>query len=177
LAHRAYGLAWSDSGWAGGGGEVGLTPQTKMKKKSPIKDKPLRYVGQSLDEKINQLISEDAIPYVVVSIMMLYLAGYEWYRYFKSPPPSPKMMSIIALSFVIFSFYKVRKINKKVKAMKLGRVGERVVGQYLENLREKGHRIFHDLLAENFNLDHYGGPQKLDNMLSYRSLTIQGDDR
>jgi hypothetical protein len=43
---------------------------------------------------------------------------------------------------------------KQVKFIKQGRDGERAVGQYLENLREKGHRIFHDLLGDNFNLDH-----------------------
>jgi len=30
----------------------------KQKKKSPIKEKPLRYVGQSLDERINKLLKE-----------------------------------------------------------------------------------------------------------------------
>jgi hypothetical protein len=43
---------------------------------------------------------------------------------------------------------------KKVKHMKLGRYGERVVGQYLESLREIGCHIYHDIMGENFNVDH-----------------------
>lgn len=125
-----------------------------MKKKSPIKDKPLRYVGQSLDERIHKLINEDAVPYLLSCLLIVYLAGYEWWRYYKNPPPSPKAITFIASLFIIFCVYKVRKIMKKVKAIKLGRDGERAVGQYLDNLREKGHRIFHDLLGDNFNLDH-----------------------
>lgn len=125
-----------------------------MNKKSPIKDKPLRYVGQSLDERIQKLINEDALPYVMASFFMVCFAGYEWWRYFRDPPPSPKIMTFVASLFVIFCIYKMRKTLKEVKAAKLGRDGERAVGQYLEHLREKGHRIFHDLLGDNFNLDH-----------------------
>jgi hypothetical protein len=126
----------------------------KHKKKSPIKDKPLRYVGQSLDERIHKLINEEVLPYLATGFMMVCLAGYEWWRYFKSPYPDPITVTFIALIFILFSMYKVKKITKEVKAIKLGRDGERAVGQYLENLREKGHRIFHDLLGDNFNLDH-----------------------
>jgi hypothetical protein len=43
---------------------------------------------------------------------------------------------------------------KKVRMLKLGRDGEKEVGQYLDMLREKGYRVFHDLLGEGFNVDH-----------------------
>jgi hypothetical protein len=36
----------------------------------------------------------------------------------------------------------------------LGRDGERVVGQFLDGLRVNGARIFHDIPAGGFNLDH-----------------------
>jgi hypothetical protein len=36
----------------------------------------------------------------------------------------------------------------------LGRDGERVVGQFLDGLRVNGARIFHDVPAQGFNLDH-----------------------
>lgn len=126
----------------------------KQKKKSPIKDKPLRYVGQSLDERINKLINEDAVPYLMATFLLVYLAGYEWWRYFRNPPPFPKTVTFVAVMFFLFCVYRLRKILKEVKAIKLGRDGERAVGQYLENLRENGHRIFHDLVGDNFNLDH-----------------------
>lgn len=125
-----------------------------MKKKSPIKDKPLRYVGQSLDESIHKLINEEALPYILTCFFLVFWAGYEWWRYYRNPPPSPKTVTFVASLFIIFSIYRVRKIQKKIRAVKLGRDGERVVGQYLEGLREKGYRIFHDLLGDNFNLDH-----------------------
>ena len=126
----------------------------KQSKKSPLKDKPLRYVGQSLDEQIDKLINEDAAPYVLICFFIVYWAGYEWWRYFKHPPPSPILATFFAVLVVLFSVYRIRKILKKVKKLKLGRDGERAVGQFLDDLRGNGHRIFHDIIGENFNIDH-----------------------
>jgi len=160
-------------------------------KKSPLKDKPLRYVGQSLDEEINKLISEDAASYLFACGLMIILAGNEWWRYFRHLELSPRLYTVLAAIFICFSFYKIRKILKKVKSLKLGRDGERAVGQYLESLRENGCRIFHDLLGENFNLDHviisqkgifvvetktYSKPAKGEPSISFdgKSLQIKG---
>jgi len=132
----------------------------KENKKSPLKDKPLRYVGQSLDEEIDRLLYDKGLFYILVSFCMIILAVLEWYRYFLNPKPSPIIHTVIAIITVCFTFYKVRKILKKVKSLKLGRDGERAVGQYLELLRENGYRVFHDLVAESFNIDHVIVSQK-----------------
>jgi Nuclease-related domain len=42
----------------------------------------------------------------------------------------------------------------RLRALKLGRDGEKAVGQFLDRLRERGYRIFHDVSGGNFNLDH-----------------------
>jgi len=126
----------------------------KSNKKSPIKDRPLRYTGQSLDEEIDELINDKALLYVVVSLFVIILAIVEWLRFFLKNPPAPITYTFLAFIITLFSFFKIRKIYKKIKSVKLGRDGERVVGQFLESLREKGHRVFHDLIGDNFNLDH-----------------------
>jgi hypothetical protein len=41
-----------------------------------------------------------------------------------------------------------------IKNLRQGRDGERYVGQMLEQLREKGYRVFHDISGEGFNIDH-----------------------
>jgi hypothetical protein len=38
--------------------------------------------------------------------------------------------------------------------LKQGIEGEKVVGQFLERLRESGYHIFHDLIGSGFNVDH-----------------------
>jgi hypothetical protein len=55
---------------------------------------------------------------------------------------------------IIVCAYKVVKIRRRLSALRLGRDGEKAVGQYLELLREKGCCVFHDIVGDNFNLDH-----------------------
>lgn len=123
-------------------------------RKSPIKVKPLRYSGQSLDEALDKLLNEKAMNYVVVFCLVSVLAIGEWLRYYNNNPPSPKTITALALIVAVVSFYKVREIRKQVRLIRQGRDGERNVGECLDNLREDGHRVFHDLIGDNFNLDH-----------------------
>lgn len=125
-----------------------------MNNKSPIKAKTLRHYGQSLDERIDTLVYDNAIFYMMVTIMFVVMAGREWWVYYKDLPPSPKLMTFIASIAVVVTFYKTRKILKEVKQLRQGRDGERAVGQYLESFREKGYKIFHDIVGDDFNLDH-----------------------
>ena len=126
----------------------------KQKKKSPLKGKPLRYAGQSLDERIKNLFEDDILPYLMMCVFFGYAAVNEWIRFFWNTPPSPILITVLAVVISLFFVYKIRKNLKKIKAIQLGRDGERIIGQYLETLREKGHRIFHDILGDDFNIDH-----------------------
>ncbi|TAL28347.1 MAG: NERD domain-containing protein [Nitrospirae bacterium] len=124
------------------------------KKRSPLKNKPLRYAGKSIDEQIDKLINDNAVLYLVISLLSIAIAGFEWIRFYINNPPSPKMMTFLAFVVILFSYYKIKKISREVKRLKLGREGERVVGEHLDMLREKGYKIFHDIVGENFNIDH-----------------------
>ena len=55
---------------------------------------------------------------------------------------------------MIYSIYKVQKIRPKIHALKVGREGEKVVGQSLEELRSCGAIVLHDIMADGFNVDH-----------------------
>lgn len=125
-----------------------------MNKKSPIKAKTLRHYGQSLDERIDSLVNDKALLYVMYSICFIMLTAKEWIDYYYHISPSPKTMTFTATIVFAFSFYKIRKILREVKNLRQGREGERAVGQYLETFREKGWKIFHDLVGEGFNVDH-----------------------
>jgi len=47
-----------------------------------------------------------------------------------------------------------RGLGPRSRVLKLGRNGERAVGQYLELFRESGCHIFHDIVGDSFNVDH-----------------------
>jgi hypothetical protein len=123
-------------------------------KKSPIIVKPLRYPGQSLDEELDKLINDRAMFYGFASAITITLAALEWLRYYHNTPPTPKLLTFFAFVVTAVSVYKIRKILKQTKLIRQGRDGEKIVAEYLDSLREDGHRIFHDLVGHDFNLDH-----------------------
>ena len=124
-----------------------------IKERSPLKGKPLRNPGQSLDEQIREVTEDLFVPLGFAAFVLL-LAAFEWYRYFRPVAPSPVLYSIGAIGAVLFASYRVWKTWIRLRALKLGRDGEKAVGQFLEALREKGYRVFHDLVGDGFNLDH-----------------------
>ena len=78
----------------------------------------------------------------------------EWYKWYMQAPPSPIWTTILALPFIIYAIYKLIKEKKKIELLKQGRDGEKAVGQYLENFRELGMKVHHDIVGDGFNIDH-----------------------
>ncbi len=126
----------------------------KQKLKSPLKDKPLRNPGQSLDNELSDLLNDDLMGYFITAVFAIVLALLEWHHWYFQLSPSPWTYSIIALIVSCYSAVKIARGFRKAKTLKQGRDGEKAVGQYLENLREKGAKVFHDIPGNNFNLDH-----------------------
>jgi hypothetical protein len=122
--------------------------------KSPLKRKPLRNPGQSVDEYIHNFLTEDIFPYFVAVGIFFAIAILEWYHWATDSPPSPIPITVVAILAFLLIVRKWFAARKKVRELRLGRDGERVVGQYLELLREQGAKVFHDIPGEGFNLDH-----------------------
>ena len=127
---------------------------TEVEKTSPIKVKPLRTAGQSLGEKINDLIADRSMLHAMIMAMALMVAGMEWVRWWTKAPPSPKLLTLLAAGAIAYSWVSLRRLRRKVRSLRLGWEGERVVGELLDSLRAKGFLIFHDIPGSGFNLDH-----------------------
>jgi hypothetical protein len=123
-------------------------------KKSPLKAKPLRNPGQSLDEQLDEIVNEKMLSWLLVIVVMLVMVGLEWQRWYFDTQPNLMGMAVTAMPVIIFSGYRVFVLFYKARSLKLGRDGERVVGQYLEQIRITGDRVFHDIVGDQFNLDH-----------------------
>lgn len=126
----------------------------KPRKKSPIKDKPLRYPGQSLDQQRTKLLDDKLLAPVMVAVFMVALAGLEWWRYYHPRPFNPIMYSLIAILTVAYASWKVWRTIPALRQLRLASEGEKAVGQFLERLREDGYQVFHDLIGTDFNVDH-----------------------
>jgi len=125
----------------------------RQDKRSPLKDRPLRFPGQSLDSEIRKLQIE-IVGYFILAVFLIFVAYSQWVSWYFHAPPQPLIFFVLALIFIAYGCYRVYQIQKRIKNMKLGRDGERHVGQALETLREKGFTVFHDLIGKNFNVDH-----------------------
>lgn len=122
--------------------------------KSPIKDKPLRQPGQSLYEQLQTIAFEKLLGWYVALVFAWILAGLEWFYYLTEAPRSPVWMTIAAVALTLFAFVRGYLLLENARRVKLGMHGEQVVGQYLDGLRGKGYRVFHDLLDSDGQIDH-----------------------
>jgi hypothetical protein len=128
--------------------------QPSPEKHSPIKNPPPRVAGQSLDEELTRLEDEDVTPWLVIATVVTMLAGVEWLRWALDIPPQPGLVSISAVLVIAFCVHKAMSYRRRIRALKLGRDGEREVGAMLEELRAEGCIVLHDIIGDGFNLDH-----------------------
>lgn len=122
--------------------------------KTPLKDKPLHNSGQSSDEYIRDYLDDKILSPMLYAGCMIVLTIMEWYLWFTKSIPNPFPITLVAILASIYAAIKIVTGKKKLQALKLGRDGEIAVGQYLELLREKGAKVFHDIPGDGFNLDH-----------------------
>lgn len=123
-------------------------------KRSPLKERPLRIPGQSLDEQIRDEIQDYIAGPVLFALFIVVFAALEWFRYFRPYAPSPLLYSIVAVIAAGFAAYRSYQFWPRLRALKLARDGETEVGQNLESLRAHGYQVFHDVVGDGFNIDH-----------------------
>jgi len=125
-----------------------------MKSKSPLKDRPLRNPGQSLDEQIQEIINDKLYDYLIFPAFFWAIALLDWLAESRGMPRMPGTYALAAIVFTVFAALRFFPLRRQIRQLKQGRDGEMVVGQYLERLRGMGAHVFHDVLADDFNLDH-----------------------
>jgi hypothetical protein len=122
--------------------------------RSPIKDKPLRMPGQSLEEERTALLENKFETWALMSAFLVAMALFEWFRYFRPLPPQPWLLSLCAVGMLAFATRRYLQIRPRMRQLRQGIEGEKAVGQFLERLRSAGYHVFHDVVGEGFNIDH-----------------------
>jgi hypothetical protein len=125
-----------------------------MSGQSPLKAKPLRLPGESIDKEIDHWVNDKALGTLFAAGCFCFVAYFEWYGYLTHAPRRPVLFTVVAAAAVIFAGWRIWRIRRRVQRLRQGRDGERVVGQFLERLRDGGGQVFHDVPGEGFNLDH-----------------------
>ena len=124
-----------------------------MSTKKELNLRPLRVAGQSTDERLREQ-ADQFWPYLIIATALLLLAITDWQRHWTHSPPSPWVTTFLATAGMACCVWKFVTLRDRTHRLRQGRNGERVVAEQLERLRSQGFYVVHDLVADNFNLDH-----------------------
>ena len=126
----------------------------KSKFRSPLKLRPLRQAGQSLDLLLQDVLAEKLLPWLLVPGLLIVLAIHEWLRVILHAKPSPWTFTVLAVLGSALAAYKIRRAMEEARRIKLGRDGERAVADTLQHLVAQGWQVYHDVPGDGFNIDH-----------------------
>jgi len=122
--------------------------------RSPLKVKPLRLPGQSVDEALEKLVWNELVPHLLFAVIFVILAGFEWFAALTQLPPQPWLFTSLAVAASHYAARRVVRLRAQIRCMALGRDGERIVAEELDKLRAAGAEVIHDVPAPGFNIDH-----------------------
>jgi len=126
----------------------------KNTKRSPLRDKLLHQAGQSLQVRLLEtVIDKKVFPILVITILTI-LTFLEWLRLYVKTPNFHWLYTVITIVFVLFFLFYWKKNNKEIENIRLGLKGEEIVAEKLNDLRELGYKVYNDLVADGFNIDH-----------------------
>jgi hypothetical protein len=124
------------------------------KGKSPLKDRPLNLPGQSVDSALRDFADDHFILPLFLVLTLILMSVWEWFGYARNIPRKPVLFTVLAAAAVVAYAVYFRLRWPKAKAMKLGRDGERAVGQYFDSHVESDASVFHDVPSVGGNIDH-----------------------
>jgi hypothetical protein len=122
--------------------------------RSPLRDRPLRLPGQSVQDQLEKLIDERILIPALSTLVFVCLAALQWFYYFVPARGTPWPATVIALIAIAYTTASVALALPRRRALKLGRDGERIVAEQLDKLKVQGAAVIHDVVADRFNVDH-----------------------
>jgi len=112
-----------------------------------------------LDKSVSDLMLEYlAIP-VIFGVALVFMAVWEWLRWFGSVKVHPWYLTALAVLFVCLAAWRWRTVYRIVVDRMKGAEAEHQVGLQLAELRGMGYRVVHDVMLDPdadqpWNIDH-----------------------
>ena len=125
-----------------------------VQSRSPLKARPLRLPGQSVQESLVDIVFGRLLVSLWVASVFFFVAVLEWsatVRHWRRIPWVYTALAGVSAAVCAVQFWRSRG---PIRQLQLGRAGERAVGEQLEQLRGRGAQVFHDIPGKGFNLDH-----------------------
>jgi hypothetical protein len=147
--------------WTVGG--IFLWRIKRRRERPPVPFKLLRGPGESLRRRIHKF-DEDALLYFGGAAMVPLLTGLgvlgllSWLTPHMPLSVGLTLVGAAVLTLTLVTGRWALRLMMRARDDMLGYLGERAVAEFLEPLRARGYRVFHDVPAEgalkDFNLDH-----------------------
>jgi hypothetical protein len=102
---------------------------------------------------LDVLLDKLLIP-ATATILLVSFWLFDLWRAYRDVPPHPWLTGGMALLAWAYAAWSWKKAWPMIRRIKLARDGERSVGQGLEELRDAGYSVYHDILGDSFNVDH-----------------------
>ena len=124
-------------------------------RRNPLTYQMLRAPGESISQRIELLSCDIDLNLTMSGIVpLLCFSMYLTTRYIANKQISPMIFVVMAIGFLAYFGFRLNKDYRQRHNEQLGLDCERSVGQELNQLMLDGCRVFHDVQADNFNIDH-----------------------
>jgi hypothetical protein len=107
---------------------------TNSERKSPIREEPLRLPGQGVDERLRDLAFNEGLDYIVPGALAWSMVIGSFAQLRDGRAAVSWAFLGIAVVVTIWGALGFRRVFKQIRNFKLGRQGERLVGQMLQTL-------------------------------------------
>lgn len=114
----------------------------------------LRNPGQSLDERIDHTINDDFMGYYILAATLWVITTLEWFGKALNWPRAPGAFAIAAAAATALCAWKFFRTRAQIRHLRQGRDGEREVAEILDDLKQVGAQVLHDIPGEEGNVDH-----------------------
>jgi hypothetical protein len=127
----------------------------KPSRRSPLRSAPLRQAGASVQADINRLVDVvlNRLLGLVIVFAMWGMALVHWW-FPIAPGVHLGLLTLALVGTAAWALPTVVRALRLLRALRLGRDGERIVADHLSDVAHDGLWVVHDLLGEGFNLDH-----------------------
>ena len=126
----------------------------KTGSRSPVEGSLRRLPGQSVRDERDKLLNDTASDYLLLIVIVWFLAGWEWFRRWNPSPIAPEILTAIALLVTAYCAFRIFRLRREIRNLNRAERGERRVSELLTQLRRKRYVTFDDLLVDRSNIDH-----------------------
>lgn len=128
---------------------------------SPLKAKPLRNPGQSVQDEMDKNVEVFEQVFIVLLLLVI-MTGLSLYNWLMQVPAYTMFLtsSIGSVGYAIYALPRLVRRVRRHRVLRQSRDGKRAVAEYLDGLRDDGFRVLHDVVGDGIYLDHVlVGPQ------------------